>query len=65
MICVKYRVLPSSKLPVKLGDVPSYPIFPAYEIFKKNNISNNIETAVKKFKQEVKLKKYPTKKYSY
>ena len=29
------------------------------------NISNNIATAVKKFKQEVKLKKYPTKKYSY
>tara|TARA_B100000989_G_scaffold291061_1_gene265080 strand:- start:872 stop:1648 length:777 start_codon:yes stop_codon:yes gene_type:complete len=29
------------------------------------NISNNIETAVKKFKQEVKQKKYPTKKYSY
>ena len=29
------------------------------------NISNNISTAVKKFKQEVKLKKYPTKKYSY
>jgi 3-methyl-2-oxobutanoate hydroxymethyltransferase len=29
------------------------------------NISSNIATAVKKFKQEVKLKKYPTKKYSY
>ena len=29
------------------------------------NISGNIATAVKKFKQEVKLKKYPTKKYSY
>ncbi len=29
------------------------------------NISNSIATAVKKFKQEVKLKKYPTKKYSY
>ena len=29
------------------------------------NISNNIAKAVKKFKQEVKLKKYPTKKYSY
>ena len=29
------------------------------------NISNNIAIAVKKFKQEVKLKKYPTKKYSY
>ena len=29
------------------------------------NISKNIATAVKKFKQEVKLKKYPTKKYSY
>ena len=29
------------------------------------NISNNIEKAVKKFKQEVKQKKYPTKKYSY
>ena len=28
------------------------------------NISNSIATAVKKFKQEVKLKKYPTKKYS-
>ena len=29
------------------------------------NVSNNIRNAVKKFKQEVKLKKYPTKKYSY
>ena len=29
------------------------------------NIPNNIATAVKQFKQEVKLKKYPTKKYSY
>ena len=29
------------------------------------NISNNIAIAVKRFKQEVKLKKYPTKKYSY
>ena len=29
------------------------------------NISSKIATAVKKFKQEVKLKKYPTKKYSY
>ena len=29
------------------------------------NISNNIGNAVKKFKREVKLKKYPTKKYSY
>ena len=29
------------------------------------NITNNIANAVKKFKQEVKLKKYPTKKYSY
>ena len=29
------------------------------------NITNNITIAVKKFKQEVKLKKYPTKKYSY
>ena len=29
------------------------------------NISNSIAIAVKKFKQEVKLKKYPTKKYSY
>jgi len=29
------------------------------------NISKNIGYAVKKFKQEVKLKKYPTKKYSY
>ena len=29
------------------------------------NISNNIDAAVKKFKQEVELKKYPTKKYSY
>ena len=29
------------------------------------NISNSIATAVKKFKQDVKLKKYPTKKYSY
>ena len=29
------------------------------------NISNSIATAVKKFKLEVKLKKYPTKKYSY
>ena len=32
---------------------------------KYTNISNNIAKAVKKFKQEVKLKKYPTKKYSY
>ena len=29
------------------------------------NVSNNIRNAVKKFKKEVKLKKYPTKKYSY
>jgi len=29
------------------------------------NISDIISTAVKKFKKEVKLKKYPTKKYSY
>ena len=32
---------------------------------KYMNISNNIAIAVKRFKQEVKLKKYPTKKYSY
>ena len=29
------------------------------------NVSNNIRNAVKKFKKEFKLKKYPTKKYSY
>ena len=32
---------------------------------KYMNISNNIAIAVKRFKREVKLKKYPTKKYSY
>ena len=29
------------------------------------NIKKVINSAVSKFKQEVKLKKYPTKKYSY
>ena len=32
---------------------------------KYMNISKEIGNAVKKFKEEVKLRKYPTKKYSY
>lgn len=32
---------------------------------KYTNLRNNIELAVKKFKKEVRLKKYPSKKYSY